>query len=294
MQGQTLCLPDGNQKFNSLKGIIYSMEQRDYYRILGVEKNAPAKKIKEAYRTLALKYHPDRNNSDPRAAEQMKAVNEAYAVLSNPEKRQAYDTLHDQFGSSAYSHFRKNYTDQDIFSGSDINRILEEMARSFGFRGFDDIFKEFYGKKYQSFDFKKQGFSMRGFVFQGYLNRQGKGRINSGGIAPGGTLGKFTRNLIGKLSGVKIPEKGADIHEILRIPSLQAMQGGPYAYYLKKKSKKLIVKIPQGIRDGQRIRLKNMGENGRAGGENGDLYLKIIIKKKLFGKIKTAVASLRK
>jgi len=114
------------------------------HRFFAVTKSTPAKKIKDAYRTLALKYHPDRNNSDPQAAEQMKAVNEAYAVLSDPKKKQAYDALHDQFGSSAYSHFRQNYTEKDIFSGSDINRILDEMARSFGFRGVDDIFKEFY------------------------------------------------------------------------------------------------------------------------------------------------------
>ncbi len=270
------------------------MEQKDYYQVLGVEKNAPAKKIKEIYRTLALKYHPDRNNSDPEAAERMKAVNEAYAVLSDPKKRQEYDALRDRFGSSAYSHFRQNYSEQDIFNGSDINRILEEMARSFGFRGVDDIFKEFYGQGYQSFNFKKQGFSMRGFIFQGSFGRQGKNRINSDRNASGGTLGKLARNLIGKLSGVKIPERGTDIHEILRISPGQAMQGGPYAYYLKKRSKKLIVKIPPGIRNNQRIRLKNMGESGKAGGESGDLYLKIIIKKKLFDKIKTAAGSLRK
>ncbi|MBW2593466.1 MAG: J domain-containing protein, partial [Deltaproteobacteria bacterium] len=92
----------------------------------------------------------------------------------------------------------------------------------------------------------------------------------------------------------KIPKKGVDIHEFLRIRPQQAMQGGPYAYYLKKNSKKLIVKIPPGIRDGQRIRLKNMGESGKAGGEPGDLYLKIIIKKSLFDKIKTAAGSMRK
>ncbi len=270
------------------------MEQRDYYQILGVEKSAPAKKIKAAYRKLALKYHPDRNNSDPQAAEQMKAVNEAYAVLSDSIKKQEYDALRDQFGSSAYSHFRQNYSDRDIFSGSDINSILEEMARSFGFRGVDDIFKEFYGQGSQSFDFKKPGFSIRGFIFQGGFGRQGQSKMNTGHLASGDTLGKLTRHLIGKISGVKIPEKGADIHEILRIRPQQALQGGPYAYYLKKRSKKLIVKIPPGIKEGQRIRLKDMGENGKAGGEPGDLYLKVIIKKKLFDKIKTAAGSLGK
>ncbi len=270
------------------------MGQRDYYQVLGVTKSTPAKKIKDAYRTLALKYHPDRNNSDPQAAEQMKAVNEAYAVLSDPKKKQAYDALHDQFGPSAYSHFRQNYTEKDIFSGSDINRILEEMARSFGFRGVDDIFKEFYGQGYQNFDFKKQGFSMRGFMFQGGFGRQEKGRLNSGQTGSTGLLGKLTRNLIGKISGVKIPENGIDLHDILRIDPEQAVQGGPYAFYLKKRSKKLIVKIPPGIKEGQRIRLKNMGEKGKNGGEPGDLYLKVFIKKRFFDKIKTAAGRLRK
>ena len=120
------------------------MSQRDYYQIIGVDINAGSKQIKEAYRKLAFKYHPDRNKENPEASEKMKNVNEAYAVLSNPAKRREYDVLRQQFGSSAYSHFRKNYSEHDIFSGSDINHIFEEMARAFGFRGFDDIFRESY------------------------------------------------------------------------------------------------------------------------------------------------------
>ena len=121
------------------------MSQRDYYQILGAEKNADSKRIKEAYREQAFRYHPDRNKENPEAAEKMKHVNEAYAVLSDPTKRRKYDTLRQQFGSSAYNQFRNNYSQQDIFSGSDINHIFEEMSKAFGFRGFDDIFKEFYG-----------------------------------------------------------------------------------------------------------------------------------------------------
>ena len=101
------------------------MEQKDYYKILGLDKDVGQKQIKEAYRKRAFKYHPDRNKEHPESAEKMKRINEAYAVLSQPEKRREYDMLRHQFGSSAYSQLRKNYSEQDIFTGSDINQIFE-------------------------------------------------------------------------------------------------------------------------------------------------------------------------
>ena len=131
------------------------MQQKDYYEILGVPANASSKNIKEAYRTLAFEYHPDRNKDNAVAAEKMKRINEAYAVLSNQKKRSEYDTLKEQFGSSATGHYRQSHSQQDIFRGSDVHQIFEEMARSFGFRGVDDIFKDFYGPGYRSFEFKQ-------------------------------------------------------------------------------------------------------------------------------------------
>ena len=73
------------------------MVQEDYYQVLGVDKNATAKQIKEAYRQLAFKFHPDRNKENTSVVEEMKKVNEAYAVLSNPAKKREYDTLKNQF-----------------------------------------------------------------------------------------------------------------------------------------------------------------------------------------------------
>ena len=71
----------------------FDMVERDYYLILNVEKNASASEIKHAYRDLALKYHPDKNKDNPEALEKMKEINEAYAVLSNPDRRKEYDAL---------------------------------------------------------------------------------------------------------------------------------------------------------------------------------------------------------
>ena len=86
------------------------MAQEDYYQVLGVDQKATDQQIKDAFRKLAFKYHPDRNKENPVAVEKMKKVNEAYAVLSNQAKKGEYDNLKNQFGSAAYSRFRKNYS----------------------------------------------------------------------------------------------------------------------------------------------------------------------------------------
>lgn len=267
------------------------MEQKDYYRILGVEQNAGPKQIKEAYRELAFKYHPDQNKENPQNIEKMKAVNEAYAVLSNPEKKREYDSLRQEFGPFAYSKFRRTHSEQDIFSGSDILAIFEEMTKAFGFRGYDDIFREFYGQGYQTFEFKKPGYFAKGFVFSG---RSQTTDPNQTQIPRGGNIAKLSRYVFKKFSGVQLPENGTDIEDVIHLTPLQAQQGGPFAYFLKKKSKKLIVKIPIGVRQGQRIRLGGMGEDGKGGGKAGDLYLKIHIKKSLLPKIKDFISNLFK
>jgi len=259
------------------------MTQADYYQVLKVDQNATAAQIKEAYRQMAFKYHPDRNKGNPAAVEEMKRINEAYAVLSNPAKKSEYDNLRTRFGSSAYTHFRKNYSEQDIFSGSDINHIFEEMAKAFGLRGSNEIFREFYGRGYRQFEFKRPGVYTRGYVFRGPGKTGHQGQVQ---FPLSGNLGKIVRFMLEKISGVQMPEDGADVHENLYLAARQALQGGPYAYYLRRRSKKLVVKIPPGIRAGQRIRLAGMGERGKAGGRPGDLLLKVHIRKPLLETIK--------
>ncbi len=267
------------------------MTEGDYYNILGVDQNAGSKQIKEAFRQLALKYHPDRNQDNPAAVEKMKRVNEAYAVLSDPQKRREYDTIRQQFGSSAYGQFRQTYSEQDIFHGSDINQIFEQMGRAFGLRGFDEIFKEFYGQGYQSYQFQKPGVFTRGWVFRGPTGNQGAPQPQ---FPFAGKSGKFYKYLFKKISGFELPENGADINEVLYLSPQQAREGGPYAYYLKKMKKKLVVKIPPGIKEGQKIRLAGMGEEGKGGGTAGDLYLKVHLTKPLIQSVKDLISNLKK
>jgi DnaJ-class molecular chaperone len=262
------------------------MSKEDYYQILGVEKNADEKAIKEAYRSKAFRYHPDRNEKNPASAEMMKRVNEAYAVLSNAEKRQEYDAMRNRFGDSAYSQFRNTYSEQDIFKGSDIHQIFEEMARSFGLRGVDSIFKDFYGPGYQRFEFKHRGLWGKGFVYSGgFGKRHGKPMANSDALGIGG----FGRYLLSKVTGVKLPKAGQDIHDTIYLTPEFATTGGPYPYHHQRRSKKLVVKVPAGTKEGQQIRLAQMGTAGKNGGANGDLYLKVKYKRPLLEKAKALI-----
>jgi len=265
------------------------MRQQDYYEILGVRENAGAKQIKDAYRKLAFEYHPDRNKGNPQASERMKAVNEAYAVLSDPSKRRQYNALRQHYGDSAHGQFRQQYSEQDIFRGSDINEIFEQMAKAFGFRSHQDIFREFYGPAYRHFEFRRPGFFATGFFFFGPL----KWRKHSHRQFPQhGHLGKLSRFFLEKISGVQLPEDGSDIHDVIYLNPEQAQDGGPYAYVLQEKSKKLVVKIPPRVRDGQLIRLAGMGKDGKGGANPGDLYLKVRIKKPLLQRVKKFVSDL--
>ncbi|HFQ80548.1 MAG TPA: J domain-containing protein, partial [Desulfobacterales bacterium] len=100
----------------------------DYYKVLGVNKQATKDEIKKVYRKLALKYHPDRNKGDKQAEEKFKQISEAYAVLSDPEKKKQYDT----FGSAD---FQKRYTQEDIFKNADLGDIFREFGINFGGMG---------------------------------------------------------------------------------------------------------------------------------------------------------------
>ncbi|MBW2612858.1 MAG: DnaJ domain-containing protein [Deltaproteobacteria bacterium] len=265
----------------------FIMGQLDYYKVLGVTVDSDGGKIKAAYRDLAFQYHPDRNRKNPVAAETMKQVNEAYAVLSDPEKRKAYDALRQEFGNSAHNRFRQTYTEQDIFSGSDIHHVFEEMARSYGFRGSEDVFKEFYGKGFRTFEYRRPGMFGGGFFFFRSAGKDGmgKGRLP----LPGGPLAMLVRHVIKKLSPAGASERGNDRIETITLDSETADKGGPYAYYHKKEKKKLIVKIPSQVREGQKIRLAGQGSPGKGGGLPGDLFLEVQVRRPFLERLKSLI-----
>jgi len=111
------------------------MDAKDYYQILGVSRDASLEEIKRAYRKLALQYHPDRNPGNKEAEERFKEINEAYAVLSDPQKRAEYD----RFGHAG---FKQRFTQEDIFRGFDIGDLLRDL----GF-GTEDIFSRIFGRR---------------------------------------------------------------------------------------------------------------------------------------------------
>ena len=113
------------------------MSGKDYYKILGVPKSASAEEIKKAYRKLALKYHPDRNEGDKAAEAKFKDISEAYAVLSNAEKRKQYD----MFGADG---FQRRFTQEDIFRDFDFGSIFKEFGFGSGGRG-PNIFSQMFG-----------------------------------------------------------------------------------------------------------------------------------------------------
>jgi DnaJ-class molecular chaperone len=264
------------------------MGQKDYYDILGLASDAGHKQVRDAYRRLALLHHPDRNKNNPEAAERMKAINEAYAVLSDPQKRREYDTLKKTYGESAYGQFRQTHTDQDIFRGSDIQQIFEELSRAFGYRSFEDIFRESYGSGYRTFEFRQPG--AFGRVFAGSL---GGGQTGGKSSPLAGYLEKMIRYGLKKKWGIELPEKGRDLKDAITLSPDQARLGGKAPYSIKKTGRELFVTIPPNTKAGRQLRLKGMGEPGSGGGEAGELYLTVNIRSPLVQKAKDFIAAIR-
>jgi len=134
------------------------MPGKDYYQLLGISKSATPEEIKKNYRKMALKYHPDRNKGDKIAEAKFKEISEAYAVLSDREKRKQYD----MFGSEG---FRQRYTQEDIFRDFDFGNIFREFG--FGSRGRgQNVFSQIFGNMGQA-QFRGAG-SSHGDPFRGH------------------------------------------------------------------------------------------------------------------------------
>ncbi len=277
------------------------MSQTDYYKTLGVDKKATPDEIKKAFRKLAVKYHPDRNPGDKSAEEKFKEINEAYAVLSDPQKKEQYDT----YGSSG---FHKQYSQEDIFRNFDFGGTFRDM----GMGGGEDIFSRLFG---------------------GGMGRGGRG--SRGGFRPGPQRGSdlemetdvsfrdavngaekviaFRRNGVREELKVKIPA-GVDNGSRIRISGKGSPgEGGgpsgdlfliirtmPDPVFTRDGGDLFVdrsisfsaaclgvsldvptlegdkrIKVPAGIQPGTKIRLKGCGVKTLSSNTKGDLYVKI-------------------
>jgi len=264
--------------------------EKDYYRILGVSRNAPAEEIKKAYRSLALQYHPDRNPDDPSAEEKFKEISEAYGVLIDKDKRNRYDRMRDYGFDREYPGRGFGYSQEDIFRDVFTNPYANEVFR--------DLAKEFsrYGVRFDNRFFDQVFFGGKGTVFGGvfvfgpgmfkrqfYSRRHRQVTPENKPALKKSLLGKIGekvgRFILNKVFDPQWGSTSADLHYNLSITPEEAVRGAEKRIALKRASttEKLLVKIPPGIRSGTNLRLRGKGKGRSRGGRVGDLYLTIEI-----------------
>ncbi len=261
--------------------------KKDYYEVLGVGKNAPKEEIKRAYRRLALKYHPDKSSA-PDAEEKFKEISEAYAVLSDEEKRRQYD----MFGHAGID---RQYTYEDIFRGVDFSDIFRDIGFDLGF---NDLFQRFFGGFGDGFREKRKGrdllYSLSINLEDAYFGGEkeieleryeacdgcdGTGaaeyskKISCPTCRGTGNIRRTQRTAFGHFTQITTCHECQGEREIIQNPCKACKGEGT-----QKKKRKIKVKIPQGIEDGMHLRLAGEGEAGGKGIPSGDLYLEVHIK----------------
>ncbi len=260
--------------------------KRDYYEVLGVSRNASKDEIKASYRKLALQYHPDRNKSKD-AEEKFKEISEAYAILSDGEKRTQYD----QFGHAGIG---ARYTQEDIFRGAD----FDELFRGMGFGGFESIFDTFFGgfggrargpPRGQDLRFDAEitlEQAAKGVTLQVEVPRTRLCETCGGSGAQRGTSPKTCSTCQGRGQVQHIQSTG--FARMVRIETCSKCRGrgtiidnpcktcrGSGA---TTKSGRIDVRIPAGVDEGYRLRLREQGDVSLEGGRPGDLYVVIHVK----------------
>jgi curved DNA-binding protein len=277
------------------------MASTDYYKALGVDKKASPEEIKKAFRKLAVKYHPDRNPNDKAAEDKFKDINEAYAVLSDPKKKEEYDT----YGSSG---FHKQYSQEDIFRGFDFGSAYKDM----GAGGGEDIFSRLFGGGFgrgggrggfrggpqrggdlemeveigfrdaaqgaeKQIAFRRNGQREElkikipaGVDTGSKIRLTGKGGQGEGG-GPDGDLFLTMRVLPDQL----FTREGGDLFVDRTIPFSAACLGTSLDVPTLESDKR--IKVPAGIQPGTKIRLKGCGIKPLGSNTKGDLYVRVAV-----------------
>ena len=296
------------------------MAYKDYYKILGVSENASGDEIKKAYRKLAKKYHPDANPGDSGAADKFKEINEAHEVLSDEKKRRQYDDMK-RFAGAGFQGFRgagggpggpQGFNLNDIFSrfgaaGGGPGGATFRTEGLGGFGGLGDIFSTVFdrgGRFRQQRYGPQKGQDLHAEVAVPFETAAKGGstvitvtknenceRCGGTGAEPGSQVTKCPQ--CGGSGMVAQSQGGFAVSrpcpqcfgrgEIVSQPCANCGGGG-----IARRTRRLSVKIPKGIEDGARIRLRGQGEPGTGGGPQGDLIIKVNISGDRFFKRKGA------
>ena len=259
--------------------------KRDYYDVLGIDRNADEKTIKKAYRKLAKKYHPDTNAGNPDAADKFKEVNEAYDILSDPKKKKMYD----QFGHAAFEAGADPGADAGAGGFGGFQSGGNGSYQEFHFEGgdMDDILKNLFGGGFGGGSNSGKagsahGFGGSGFGHSGFENgsfRSGfNGSFGSGGFDGTGYGDGFGNSCNSGFSGSH-QQKGQDLNAEISISFNEAAFGCDKLINLSgadgSGKQTLKVHIPAGIDNGKSIRLRGKGNPGYGGAPAGDLLLKV-------------------
>jgi molecular chaperone DnaJ len=263
---------------------------KDYYALLGLERNASDEEIKKAFRKLALQYHPDRNPGDKAAEEKFKEINEAYQVLSDSDKRTQYD----QFGTS-------DFNGQGGFNGNDFGGFQD-------FGGFGDIFETIFGGGFGGSSGGRSNGPQRGADLQYTLNltfeeaafgvtkeievsrNEDCKKCGGTGAKPGtkpmtcdkcsgtGQIKVQRRTGFGNFVTVTTCDKCGGKGTIIKEACLDCHGSGKI-----RRRRKITIKVPATVDTGNTIPLRGEGEPGTRGGDHGDLYINVnVLPHKIF------------
>ena len=224
------------------------VQYKDYYQTLGVARTASADEIKKSFRKLARQHHPDVAKDKKKSEEKFKEINEAYEVLSDPDKRKKYDELGANWKSGAEFRPPPGYGNfgggQTFRGGHTVN--AEDFETHFGGTGFSDFFEQIFGGA----------------------------RSGAGGF---GQRGGFSQ--------ADPAERGNDIEGDIMVSLEEALNGSVREVNVRRpvgrtmKAENFQVKIPAGVTEGQKLRLSGRGEAGSGGGAAGDLFLRVRLAK---------------
>lgn len=266
-----------------------SQQKRDYYDVLGVSRKASKDEIREAFRKLAFQYHPDRNKA-PDAEGKFKEISEAYAILSDDEKRQQYDLL-------GHEGIQGRYTYEDIFTRSN----FEDVFKEFGFGNFDNIFDRFFRGGFGGFQRPygpERGNDLRydleismeeaasGLERETSVLRSENCSVCNGTGAKPGTAPKTCSKCQG--SGQVRYVKSAGFAQLIQVLTCDRCGGrGTFIESpclnckgtgVTRKVRRVVVKIPEGVEDESYLKLQGQGDVGANRGRQGDLYVVVHVK----------------